>query len=77
MVVGESEPDGRSRKYHILYRGNTRVTKTRNLATLAGTGAFEEALHSLTAAIHLMTARSAAPPAGAASLLGPRSGAAA
>ena len=35
MVVGESEPDGRSRKYHILYRGNTRVTKTRNLATVA------------------------------------------
>ena len=52
-------------------------TLDQNLATLAGTGAFEDALHSLTAAIHLMTARSAAPPAGAASLLGPRSGAAA
>ena len=35
VVVGEPEPDGRSRKYHILYRGDTRVTKTRNLATVA------------------------------------------
>jgi biopolymer transport protein ExbB/TolQ len=39
-----------------------------NLAALAGTGAFEQAVHSLTAAIHLLTARSgavaaAAPPA--------------
>jgi hypothetical protein len=34
-----------------------------NLASLAETGRFEEAMHSLTAAIHLLTAR-AAPPAG-------------
>jgi biopolymer transport protein ExbB/TolQ/Holliday junction resolvasome RuvABC endonuclease subunit len=32
-------------------------TLNQNLATLAGTGSFEDALHSLTAAIHLMTAR--------------------
>ncbi|MBV9124845.1 MAG: MotA/TolQ/ExbB proton channel family protein [Planctomycetes bacterium] len=31
----------------------------RNLAALAGAGAFEQAVHSLTAAIHLLTARSA------------------
>jgi len=30
------------------------------LAVLAGTGDFQEALHSLTAAIHLLTARPAA-----------------
>ncbi|HZT82403.1 MAG TPA: MotA/TolQ/ExbB proton channel family protein [Gemmataceae bacterium] len=34
----------------------------RNLAALAGAGAFEEAIHSLTAAIHLLTARHSAPP---------------
>lgn len=45
----------------------------RNLNLLAGAGAFEQAVHSLTAAIHLLTARSAA-----ANRLGPpRSGAAA
>ncbi len=32
-------------------------TLNQNLATLAGAGAFEEAIHSLTAAIHLLTAR--------------------
>jgi len=52
-------------------------TLNQNLATLAGAGTFEQALHSLTAAIHLLTARSAATPAGATSRLGPRSGAAA
>lgn len=36
-----------------------------NLATLIGSGKFEEAVHSLTAAIHLLTAR-AGPPRGAA-----------
>jgi biopolymer transport protein ExbB/TolQ len=40
-----------------------------NLTTLAGAGAFEEAVHNLTAAIHLLTARTAAYPAG-----GPRPG---
>jgi hypothetical protein len=33
-----------------------------NLAALAGAGTFEQAVHSLTAAIHLLTARAAAPP---------------
>jgi biopolymer transport protein ExbB/TolQ len=33
----------------------------RNLDTLAGTGAFEEAVHSLTAAVHLLTMRAGAP----------------
>jgi hypothetical protein len=51
-------------------------TLNQNLATLAGAGTFEQALHSLTAAIHLLTARSAANPS-AANRLGPRSGAAA
>ncbi len=32
-----------------------------NLETVAGTGAFEQAVHSLTAAIHLLTARAGAP----------------
>jgi hypothetical protein len=38
-------------------------TLNQNLAALAGTGSFEEALHSLTAAIHLLTARAATSPA--------------
>jgi hypothetical protein len=42
-----------------------------NLAALTGAGAFEEAVHSLTAAIHLLTARAGAP------RLGQRPGAAA
>ena len=33
-----------------------------NLAALAGTGAFEQTLHALTAAIHLLTARASALP---------------
>jgi biopolymer transport protein ExbB/TolQ len=33
-----------------------------NLAALAGAGSFEQAVHTLTAAIHLLTARAAAPP---------------
>ena len=37
--------------------GKLQETLNANLATLAGTGSFEEAIHSLTAAIHLMTAR--------------------
>jgi hypothetical protein len=32
-----------------------------NLAALAGAGSFEQAVHTLTAAIHLLTARAAAP----------------
>jgi hypothetical protein len=45
----------------------TRLQETlaRNLEALAGAGAFEQAVHSLTAAIHLLTAR-AGPRAGAA-----------
>src|SRR5205807_1968447 len=38
-------------------------TLNQNLAALAGAGTFEEALHSLTAAVHLLTARAAAPAA--------------
>jgi hypothetical protein len=33
-----------------------------NLAALAGAGAFEQMLHTLTAAIHLLTARAGALP---------------
>jgi biopolymer transport protein ExbB/TolQ len=33
-----------------------------NLAALAGAGAFEEAVHALTAAVHLLTTRTGAPP---------------
>src|SRR5262249_52120682 len=51
-------------------------TLNQNLAALAGAGTFEQALHSLTAAIHLLTAR-AAPTAGNSGRLGPRSGTAA
>jgi hypothetical protein len=32
-----------------------------NLAALAGAGAFEEAVHSLTAAVHLLTSRAGVP----------------
>ena len=49
-------------------------TLNQNLTALAGVGTFEEALHSLTAAIHLMTARTAT---SAAARVGPRPGAAA
>jgi biopolymer transport protein ExbB/TolQ len=50
----------------------------RNLEALAGAGAFEEAVHSLTAAIHLLTARAGGlPAAGAPPRVGPRPGAAA
>ncbi len=38
-------------------------TLARNLDSLAGAGSFEEAVHSLTAAVHLLTARAAPPPA--------------
>jgi biopolymer transport protein ExbB/TolQ len=48
----------------------------RNLEALAGAGAFEQAVHSLTAAIHLLTARAGASPA-AASRIGSRPEAAA
>jgi biopolymer transport protein ExbB/TolQ len=47
-----------------------------NLAALAGAGTFDEALHSLTAAIHLLTARTATPASGT-NRLGIRPGAAA
>ncbi len=48
-----------------------------NLAALAGTGAFEQAVQSLTAAIHLLTARTVSLPTGQTSRLGHRPGAAA
>lgn len=51
-------------------------TLNQNLAALAGAGTFEQALHSLTAAIHLLTAR-AAPLPGSSGRLGPRPGTAA
>jgi biopolymer transport protein ExbB/TolQ len=51
-------------------------TLNQNLATLAGAGTFEQALHSLTAAIHLLTARAAVTPVST-GRLGPRPGAAA
>jgi biopolymer transport protein ExbB/TolQ len=38
-------------------------TLARNLDSLAGAGSFEEAVHSLTAAVHLLTARASAAPA--------------
>ena len=59
------------------YLRRLQETLNQNLAALAGAGTFEQAIHSLTAAIHLMTARTATPPAGAASRIGPRPGAAA
>jgi hypothetical protein len=48
-----------------------------NLAALTGAGAFEQAVHSLTAAIHLLSARTVALPSGGTSRLGQRPGAAA
>ena len=59
------------------YLRRLQETLNQNLAALAGAGTFEQAIHSLTAAIHLMTARTATTPAGAASRIGPRPGAAA
>jgi hypothetical protein len=57
---------------------NLQETLNRNLTTLTGAGAFEEAVHSLTAAVHLLTARSSAPPSlGAAGQPARRPGAAA
>jgi biopolymer transport protein ExbB/TolQ len=43
-----------------------------NLAALAGAGAFEQAVHSLTAAIHLLTAKAVPLPSGGTSRLGQR-----
>ena len=51
-------------------------TLNQNLAALAGSGTFEQALHSLTAAVHLLTARATAT-AGGTGRIGPRPGAAA
>jgi hypothetical protein len=51
-------------------------TLNQNLASLAGAGTFEQTMHTLTAAIHLLTARAAAPSV-TAGRLGPRPGAAA
>jgi MotA/TolQ/ExbB proton channel family len=44
---------------HLL---NLQTALEQNLNALAGAGAFEQAVHSLTAAIHLLTARAAARP---------------
>jgi biopolymer transport protein ExbB/TolQ len=53
-------------------------TLSQNLAALAGAGSFEQAVHSLTAAIHLLTTRAAAGlPAAEGSRNGPRPGVAA
>jgi biopolymer transport protein ExbB/TolQ len=52
-------------------------TLNQNLTALAGAGTFEQALHSLTAAIHLLTARAGATPATTSNRLGTRPGAAA
>jgi hypothetical protein len=43
-----------------------------NLNTLAGAGSFEQAVHSLTAAIHMLTSRSVPLPSGGTSRLGQR-----
>jgi hypothetical protein len=43
-----------------------------NLSALAGAGAFEQAVHSLTAAVHLLTARTVPLPSGNASRIGQR-----
>ena len=47
-----------------------------NLAQLAGANTFEQAVQSLTAAVHMLTARTSAAPAPAALRVVPRSGAA-
>jgi hypothetical protein len=65
-----------------LQAGETQLVKVQevlaqNLNVLAGAGAFEEAVHSLTSAIHLLTARTVALPSGGTSRLGQRPGAAA
>jgi hypothetical protein len=57
---------------------NLQGSLDRNLTVLAGAGTLEQAVHSLTAAIHLLTARAAAvPPSPPASRSGVRPGAAA
>jgi hypothetical protein len=48
-----------------------------NLSALAGTGAFEQAMHSLTAAVHMLSARAVALPSGNTSRIGHRPGVAA
>jgi biopolymer transport protein ExbB/TolQ len=53
----------------LLHEGEQSVrrlqeTLNQNLAALADTGAFEQAMHSLTAAIHLLTARATPGPGG-------------
>jgi biopolymer transport protein ExbB/TolQ len=45
---------------------------TQNLSALAGAGSFEQAVHSLTAAVHMLTARTVALPSGNASRIGQR-----
>jgi hypothetical protein len=48
-----------------------------NLAALAGAGSFEQAVQSLTAAVHMLTAKTVALPSGGTSRIGQRPGAAA
>jgi biopolymer transport protein ExbB/TolQ len=64
--------DGEKQLLHL------QQTLNQNLTALAGAGAFEQAVHSLTAAIHLLTTRMAAgAPLSEAGRSGPRSGVAA
>jgi hypothetical protein len=75
-VTAQAEALGR------LQEGEKQLLKlqeglNQNLAALAGAGAFEQAVHSLTAAIHLLTARAVPLPSGGTSRLGQRPGAAA
>jgi biopolymer transport protein ExbB/TolQ len=75
-VTGHAEALGR------LQDGEKQLLKlqeglNQNLAALAGAGAFEQAVHSLTAAVHLLTARAVPLPSGGTSRLGQRPGAAA
>jgi len=48
-------------EHHLL---QLQETLNRNLNLLAGAGSFEQAVHSLTAAVHLLTARATAPHSG-------------
>jgi hypothetical protein len=56
---------------------NLQEVLAQNLTSLAGAGAFEQAVHSLTAAVHMLTAKTVALPSGGTSRIGQRPGAAA
>lgn len=75
-VVGQAEVLGR------LQEGEKQLIRlqealNQNLTALSGAGSFEQAVQSLTAAVHLLTARASVLPTGGVSRLGPRPGAAA